>query len=282
MSEQPVQGFAMVPRWIIEDDTISQNATCVFMALAGRMGRAGSAFPSHKLLAKEAKCSVASVKRALNELRELGIVKWESRWRGGANSQTSNLYTVNLNPEPVAQETPPLTGSYPENTGMQGGEVKNESSQGALPQITVATPQVTMSYPPGHHELPVNKIQVNKNQVPKDSLGSTEDATTPRNVTPILQVSAAFDQAYSHWPKKTEKKMSEQAFRKATKKLPVPQLVATIAKFGQAYRESTPTQMVPALCVWLNHERWDDDLPTAYADPSKPAITKDRDAWMQR
>lgn len=71
-----------------------------------------------------------------------------------------------------------------------------------------------------------------------------------------------FDRAYAAWPKKTERKKSLQAFIRAAKKRDAPELVADVIRFGQAYAASTEKQFTPALCVWLNGERWEDELPT--------------------
>ena len=72
---------------------------------------------------------------------------------------------------------------------------------------------------------------------------------------------ALFESAYSEWPKKVERKKSFEKFKQACKRRNADDLVADIRKFGQAYAATTDTQFVPALNVWLNGERWTDDLP---------------------
>lgn len=71
----------------------------------------------------------------------------------------------------------------------------------------------------------------------------------------------AFENAWLSWPKKTEKKKSQDQFIRAAKAQGVVTLGRLVAEFGEAYAASTETQYVPALCVWLRNERWTDDLP---------------------
>jgi len=81
-------------------------------------------------------------------------------------------------------------------------------------------------------------------------------------VAPAVLVSA-FDEAYSHWPKKVERKQAFDRFKVAAKRRDVSELVADIVKFGDAYAATTEKKFVPALGVWLNGERWTDELPTS-------------------
>ncbi len=87
--------------------------------------------------------------------------------------------------------------------------------------------------------------------------GAGSSAPSPRDI------SSAFDAAWTHWPKKVEKKASLEKFKQAIKKLPLPELVEHITVFGQRYAETTDRQFVPALDAWLNGERWTDELPEA-------------------
>lgn len=70
-----------------------------------------------------------------------------------------------------------------------------------------------------------------------------------------------FEAAYSHWPKKVEKKKSFDAFKRACRRRDQEELITDIQRFGEAYAATTPQQFVPALVVWLNGERWTDELP---------------------
>lgn len=70
-----------------------------------------------------------------------------------------------------------------------------------------------------------------------------------------------FDRAYQHWPKKVERKQAFERFKVAAKKVGLEQLTADVIRFGQAYAATTDRQFIPALGVWLNGERWTDELP---------------------
>ena len=72
-------------------------------------------------------------------------------------------------------------------------------------------------------------------------------------------LTAEFDTAWAHWPKKVERKKAFERFKIAAPKHP--QLVADIIRFGDSYAATTEKQFVPALGVWLSGERWTDELP---------------------
>jgi len=77
-----------------------------------------------------------------------------------------------------------------------------------------------------------------------------------------------FEKAYSHWPKKTERAKSFEKFKRVAAARGVEELTADIIRFGDAYARSTERQFVPALVVWLNGERWTDELPGTAAKPA--------------
>lgn len=70
-----------------------------------------------------------------------------------------------------------------------------------------------------------------------------------------------FDQAWDAWPKKTEKAKSLEAYERVLRSRPESELLADVIRFGRAYEATTAKQFVPALVVWLRHERWTDELP---------------------
>lgn len=76
-----------------------------------------------------------------------------------------------------------------------------------------------------------------------------------------------FETAYKHWPKKTERKKSLDKLKTLAKTRDVNELAADIIRFGDAYAATTEKQFVPALNVWLNGERWTDELPTHETEP---------------
>ncbi|GAA4774434.1 hypothetical protein [Microbacterium gilvum] len=114
---------------------------------------------------------------------------------------------------------------------------------------------------------------------PSDLLTGTVPLTLPERDAPLLTTSTAtstshslpapseldtvFERAYKSWPKKTEKKKSAEKFKLLAKKHDPEWLAEQVVKFGRAYTSTTEARYVPALVVWLNGERWTDDLPTA-------------------
>ena len=85
---------------------------------------------------------------------------------------------------------------------------------------------------------------------------------TPNGVS-IPRIREEFERAYAGWPKKTERKKSEAKFVRLAQKHDPSWLADQVIRFGQAYTQTTETQFVPALVVWLNGERWTDELPVA-------------------
>lgn len=90
--------------------------------------------------------------------------------------------------------------------------------------------------------------------------------TTGDSLTPPPDVDGEFERAYASWPKKTERKKSLDKFKVAVNRHGLEFVTAKVIEFGEAYARTTEKQFVPALNVWLNGERWTDDLP----EPPQP------------
>lgn len=86
----------------------------------------------------------------------------------------------------------------------------------------------------------------------------------------------AFDEAWAHWPKKVERLKAWEKFKAAAKKIPSADLEAHVTHFGDAYAATTEKRFVPALGVWLNGERWTDELPTAPAPERNKPTPEDK------
>ena len=99
-----------------------------------------------------------------------------------------------------------------------------------------------------------SRDQYNTNQI------TTSQVTANQTPAPSA-LESLFDDAYAHWPKKVERKVALERFKSATKRIPIDDLVQSIITFGDAYAATTEKQFVPALGVWLNGDRWTDDLP---------------------
>lgn len=99
------QAFTTIPNWMMRDQTISGHAKLVYLSLNSRTARHAVSWPSHALIARECGISVTTVKTALNELKALGVVRWEKQIRddGGASS---NRYYLRSSLEPAHPPTP--------------------------------------------------------------------------------------------------------------------------------------------------------------------------------
>lgn len=85
------------------------------------------------------------------------------------------------------------------------------------------------------------------------------------------EIDSLFDDVYSRWPKKVERKKSLEKFRQVCRKRDPHELAADVARFGEAYAATTDVQFVPALVVWLGGERWTDALPEVRGQQFQPA-----------
>ena len=72
---------------------LSHRAKSVYMYLKDRADSEGRCWPAIKTIAKELNLSSSTVKRALDELCQAGLLIKESRWRENGG-RTSNLYRL--------------------------------------------------------------------------------------------------------------------------------------------------------------------------------------------
>ena len=76
---------------MIYRDEVSSKAVMIYRYLCDRQGKHENCFPSHRTIALDNKCSVSTVKRAIEELVRKGYVVKENRRRRNG-SKTSNVY----------------------------------------------------------------------------------------------------------------------------------------------------------------------------------------------
>lgn len=98
-AEQPetLTGWAAIPVTLVRSTTLSGNAKLVYLSLSSRLGYSAGNWPSHATIAAEASCSVATVKRALAELKAAGVIDWRHR-SNGKGGQISNEYRLIVSP----------------------------------------------------------------------------------------------------------------------------------------------------------------------------------------
>lgn len=205
--------------------------TAVLAALCHRTDDAThTTFVGQKTIADMIGSSPEKVLRALASLDRAGVISRQRR-NDSHGYRTSDLITVNVGTyltENQQGETPSRQNSYQEIRR----DLPDESSAPTWQKVTAE------GQPEDHSE--------------KDQPDLSFDA---------------FEDAWLSWPKKTEKKRSQLAFARAAKRRGADATAADVIRFGQAYSLTTERQYVPALNVWLDRERWTDDLPQAAAQP---------------
>lgn len=102
------EGFAAIPTWMIRDtEKVSRNAIMVYAVLATRSGYRSN-FPSQTLLAKEARCSERTVRDALTELVEMGVVE---RVKRGSRTGGRATDAYRLMDRPLGADELPATAA---------------------------------------------------------------------------------------------------------------------------------------------------------------------------
>lgn len=95
--------FAVVPEWVL-DLPIGANSVRVYCCLRRYAdNKTGQCWPSRRTLAMRARCSIATLDRAIKELAEHGALHVAKR-KNAAGDWTSNLYTVMSLPHGVASK----------------------------------------------------------------------------------------------------------------------------------------------------------------------------------
>ena len=89
---------AMTWAWGLEE--LPPGETLVLLALADQANDQGLCWPSQETIASKARCSLRSVKRAVNSLRNAGLLEVEHRGREGfSKGRKSNIYRLNVGAE---------------------------------------------------------------------------------------------------------------------------------------------------------------------------------------
>lgn len=217
------RGWSSVPNWVIRSDKLHGSEKLLYIALLNRANAKGECWPSLATLAKEVGVSNRTVMRLIDSLCDKRLIEKVRRTKQGVG-KVSNLYRVL-----AFEHRPPSDNVSPasDKTGKTDGAICHHPSDNE------------------HHEV-----------LPREVLPIR--STTHLSAREIEQL---FEQAYFSWPKKVERKKSLEKFRQACRKRDPHELVADIERFGRAYAETTERRFVPALNVWLNGERWTDDLP---------------------
>lgn len=86
-------GFGIVPKYL--RGSLTAHEIAVYVALTWRANEYGRCWLRHRRLAKEAGCSISTTQRALNAMRDKGIVSWQPM-EGPDGDVVCNIYTLHV------------------------------------------------------------------------------------------------------------------------------------------------------------------------------------------
>lgn len=91
--ERDQSGYAIIPRWLLYSTAVSPHAKLTYVTIQSHVNAHATAWPTRATIAEESGMSDSTVKRAIRELEDLGVI--EVRRRKLPNGrQTSNVYRV--------------------------------------------------------------------------------------------------------------------------------------------------------------------------------------------
>lgn len=111
--------FAIVPLALVK--AASASAVCTYAVLAEAANQDRTCWPSVATIGDRAGQSEPTVRRNINELRNLGWVKVEERRREDG-SQTSNVYRIYRTPPVKSERVPPVKNDRPPLSNLIGQE----------------------------------------------------------------------------------------------------------------------------------------------------------------
>lgn len=117
-SERTLVGtpYACIPLWVLTAD-ISSAARVLYAGLNSFVtGVSGSCFPTRRAISARTGLSVATIGRALRELKEIGAVRVEENYRerpGKGRERVANTYWLALDPPELRERFAGMPGSRP-------------------------------------------------------------------------------------------------------------------------------------------------------------------------
>lgn len=173
-----------------------------------------------------------------------------------------NVHSLDLKAV-IVHELKKLREQFPEWRAFSSGVVDNLLSKRSLDPLEMVQRRISGRVP---ETLPERDASL---PTPYSLLPAPDSGTPELTALSSKELESVFDQAYSSWPKKVERKQAFERFKRICKKRDPHELAADIVRFGDAYvTAGTETRFVPGLGVWLNGERWTDDLPQRQAQQS--------------
>lgn len=192
------EGYAAIPNWMMRDRNVSRRAVLVYASLSSRAGL-GAIYPSQSTIAEEAGVSERTVRSALAELEELGVVERISR-RGkeGRATALTTAYVLHPNGRHEGQA---------ESAGRSKGPAKEPAtsdkgtgnSAHTTPSIEVTREEVTKSGPRKRGE-----------RIPEPFVLTAEMKAWAATEVPGLDVVAHTREFVDHWRAETGAKATKR------------------------------------------------------------------------
>lgn len=240
--------YAIVPLWIVEqlNRTSSANAgLSVFIALHKWSDRNIYAYPSHASIGKVANLSVATVKRGIRALEDIGALSVVPRWIN-ADGQ---VVTTRPDGENVEQTSNGYNLHYVMRDPTPGQECTDPPGQ-------------EWTHPPGQ------KCTTNQTHIELDPV---KTLTHVADMVHDAEIIAEWETSFMAWWSMQIRKVGKDKARTAWRKLSEPDRVAALEAMPhhvQRWRsEGVAEKFIPHPVTWLNGRRWEDELDTGY----KPA-----------
>lgn len=237
------QGFAMIPRAVLVDPTVSADAKIVFLVLSSHVGDKDTVWPSHQTIATMAGISTSQVKRKLKELKDHNLIDWKER-RTEKERSLTNEYWLTVGNVPAQKKRVAHPGPHP------GG-----------------TPSTQDPVPP------------EPGGVPRDLRTRVIERESKKKTSPTgVGVAAKFDAFWDVYPRREGKGAAQASFARALKKVTFEVIMRGATRYRDDPNRDQSYTAHPT--TWLNQARWDDDpLPvrgeTKRAEVAEPAWKQD-------
>lgn len=209
-----LDGFAMIPRSVLHSDQLSAYAKLAYLAISSHVDGRLRSYPSVRLIAATASCSVRTAAKALDELEHHRLITRTGQRRADGG-KTSNLYVLGSAPsgDPHAQLVPMGGGAGAAHPHAQELRNSNEThkERDAATQLSPAAP---------------------------------EDASA----------AATFEELWKLWPRHADKKLARERFMRLRRSIPdlAERIRAHAAAYAEWSKADE--QYIPHLSSWLSRK----------------------------
>jgi len=131
-------GFVLLPNWVLRDSNLDANELLVYLALFNHIDKDGYAHPGKTRIAKEARMSVATVKRTLPKLAERGLISIQHRPLEHGKHDSNRYRVATFERERPVDNSALLAASAVQFVHTPVHSDPTPGSQGADPGVTVS------------------------------------------------------------------------------------------------------------------------------------------------